>query len=191
MFYNIVRFISGIICRIIYRIEIKGIENVPLEGNLIICANHSNNLDPVILSIAFPRQINWMAKKELFENKGLSYIFQNLGAFPIDRNNADISAIKKALKLLKEQKVLGIFPEGTRVKGLDYNNAKPGTAMIMVKSKAMVQPIYIDGDYKLFKKIKISIGQPINFSDLEVKKYTNENYLEISKDILNNIYSLK
>lgn len=191
MLYDIAKFLLGIVFKLLYKFEVNGIENVPKEGSLIICSNHSNNLDPIVLAVAFPRKINWMAKKELFKNKLIAYLLSEVGAFPVDRNNADLKAIKKALRLLKEDKVLGIFPEGTRVESLNYDNAKPGTAMLMVKSKATVLPIHIDSDYKLFKKIKFTIGSPIDFHDEKSKKYTSEEYLSISKNILKNIYDLK
>lgn len=188
MFYNIVKVIANILLRIPYRIKVQGIENVPIEGKFVLCSNHANNLDPLFVSIVFPRQISWMAKKELFVNKFLSRFLTKLGAFPVDRGDSDISAIKNALRVLKSDGVLGIFPEGTRVKGYDIKNAKPGVALLTIKSKSNVVPVKIETNYKLFSSVKIIIGKPIDFSleDGQTKDYT-----EISKNILSSIYQLQ
>ena len=188
MFYSIIKFLVGVFLRIFYKVRVVGIENVPVSGKLVICSNHASNWDPLFISIVFPRQISWMAKKELFKNRILSSILYKLGAFPVDRGDTDITAIKNALKVLKSDKVLGIFPEGTRVKGFDLNNAKPGVALLTVKSNATVLPIHISSNYRLFNKIKVNIGEPITFSseDVQAKDYT-----KISQQILYSIYDLK
>ncbi len=186
MSYSVARFIVNVVLRIFYRIDVEGLENVPMKGRLAICSNHSNNLDPLMISIIFPRQIYWMAKKELFKNKALGFILKKIGIFPVDRGDSDISAIKNALRILKDEKVLGIFPEGGRVKGFDLNNAKPGIGLLTAKSKSVVLPIYIYSDYKLFNKVKINIGKPIDLS-----KEDSKDYAEISRNILISIYDLK
>ena len=190
-FYNIVKNIVGLFFKIIYRFKVEGKENITKDGKLIICSNHIHNLDPLILSIIYPRQINWMAKKQLFENKILSKILYKLGAFPVDRDEADLSTIKKSLKILKEDNILGIFPEGTRVKEINLNNAKAGVSLISIKSQTPVLPIFIESNYKLFSTIKVYIGEPLDFSDLYGEKLNKEDYLIASQKILKSIYSIK
>ncbi len=186
MFYSVVKSIVNFVFRILFKIDVQGLENVPMEGRLAICANHINNLDPLMLAAIFPRQIFWMAKKELFKNKALAFLLRKLGVFAVDRGGTDISAIKNALRILKSGGVLGIFPEGTRVKGFDINNAKPGIGLLTAKSKSVVLPIFMESNYKLFNKVKIKIGKPIDLSQEESKDYA-----EISKNILISIYDLK
>lgn len=188
MFYSVVRFIVGILLRVFFRVKVSGKENIPIEGRLALCANHHSNWDPLFISIVFPRQISWMGKKELFKNKALAYILNKLGVFPVDRGETDISAIKTALRVLKDGGVLGIFPEGTRVEGYDVENAKPGIALLTVKSKAIVLPIYIGSSYKLFSRVDINIGKSI---DLSAENGQTKDYSEISKNILLSIYELK
>lgn len=190
-FYNIVRGIVKVIFKIIYRIEVIGKENIDNQGKLIVCSNHSHIFDPILLAIIYPEQLHFMAKIELFKNKFLSYIFRKLGAFPISRKETDLSAIKNALRVLKQDKVLGIFPEGTRVTEFDLKNAKPGTALLSVKSKSPILPIYIEGNYKIFSKIRVYIGKPIEFSDYYGKRLNNEEYTLLGEEILKGIYSLK
>lgn len=191
MFYDIVTNIVYVIFSFIFRFKVSGRENIPLEGSLLLCSNHKSNFDPIIISILFPRRISWMAKKEIFNNKILSFIVRRLGAFPVSRKEVDISAVKKSLKILKEDRVLGIFPEGTRVNKLDLNNAKAGVSLLAIRSKSPVLPVYIESNYKLFSKVKIYIGEPLYlYRDIEGKP-TNEEYSEKSKYILTEIYNLK
>ncbi len=191
MFYNVIVKIAYILFSIVFRFKVIGKGNIPLDGKLVVCSNHSNNLDPVVISIFFPRRISWMAKKELFDNKFISFIGRNVGAFPVNRDEVDIGAVKNSLKILKEGRVLGIFPEGTRVKEMNLNNAKSGVSLLAIRSKAPVLPIYVESRYKLFSKVKIHIGKPLYLhKDIEGKP-TPEQYKELSKYILSQIYSLK
>lgn len=157
----------------------------------IICSNHNSNLDPLIIGAYYKRQIYFMAKKELFKNKILSALLYKLEVFPVDRKGLSLTAIKNALRVLKDDKILGIFPEGTRVKDYDSENAKPGIAMIAYKSKSPVLPVYIDADYRFRGKINIYFGEPKDYFN-EVNESGNiKLYNKISKEILNDIYMLK
>lgn len=191
MFYSVIKFLANIIFRILYRVKSYGMENIPKEGKFILCSNHANNLDPVFISMVMPRKISWMAKKELFKYKIISYLVYKLGAFPVDRSQSDISAIKNALRVLKEDKILGIFPEGTRVKKMDLDSAKPGVALLSIKSGAPILPIYIESTYKLFSKINIYIGEPMDITNKDGSKLNQEDYTEKSKLVLKTIYGLK
>lgn len=190
IFYKVVRFLAYLIFSIIFRINVKGSENIPIEGIIVLCSNHISNLDPIILAIAVSRPISFMAKKELFENKVIGKLIHKLGAFPVDRKGADISAIRSSLKVLKKEKILGIFPEGTRVDEMDLSSAKPGISLISIKGKSSVIPVYIHSKYKLFSTVKVIIGKPIYLDDYFDKKLSTEDYKDISKNILKSIYSL-
>ncbi|MCF6465128.1 lysophospholipid acyltransferase family protein [Clostridium sp. Cult2] len=189
-FYKVVRFIANIIFRILFRIDIEGQENIPIEGRAVLCSNHISLLDPIVLAISVPRPISFMAKKELFENKILGKLINKLGAFPVDRKASDISAIRSSLKVLKNERILGIFPEGTRVKKMNLDSAKPGVSLISIKGKSSVIPVYIHSKYKLFSRVVVRIGSPILLDEYFDKKLSTEDYKDISKYILKSIYSL-
>ena len=91
--YQPFKFIAKVIFKLIYRIEIINKENIPKEGRLLLCSNHISVFDPVVLSIILPREIAWMGKKELFENKLMAKLFTNLGVFPVERNETELSTI--------------------------------------------------------------------------------------------------
>lgn len=189
-FYKFVKALLSITLRLFFKIEVIGLENIPKVGKAIVCANHMSLIDPIIIGITLPRKVNFMAKKELFKNKLLKVILLKLGAFPVDRGGNSLSAIKSSLNILKKGEVLGLFPEGTRVKEVNIENAKPGISMISIKGKAPVIPICIDTKYKLFSRIQIRIGEPIQFSEYYDKKLTTEDYSSFSKKVMDIIYNL-
>jgi len=183
MFYKIVVGFFKFLVFIVFDIEVKNAENLnKTEGGLIACGNHISMIDPVILAISSKRQVHFMGKKELFDKKILGYVFRKLGAFPVDRQGVSMSAIKSSLAVLSNDEILGIFPEGTRVKQYDESNAKPGIALIANKAKVNILPFYIQGKYKFRGKIKIIFGEQKDYFEI---------YNEIGKQILTDIYNLK
>lgn len=169
MFYKIIRAILRPIILLLFWPKIKGIENFPTEGKVIIYSNHTSMLDPVVIGTMLPRKVHFMAKEELFRNPILSRIVSNLGAFPVKRETADFGAIKNSLRILKEGGVFGIFPEGTRQKEGEVQNFSHGMASIAHRSKAKIIPIGIEGQYKLFRRLRIRIGE-----ELDMKPYFDQ-----------------
>lgn len=188
MLYKTLQGIFFVIFKALYRTEVIGLEKVPEDERIVICANHKSNLDPILLSSNFKRQIHWMAKKELSSNFFMRWLVDTLGAFFVDRNSADIKAMKTAMRLLKEKEIVGIFPEGTRVKEVDLANSKSGVALIAHRTKSVVVPCYIDGNYKIFRKMRIIFRDPIDLKELP--KQSSEEYEIISRNILSSIYDI-
>ena len=174
MFYRFARCILKIIFKIRYKLVVHGNTNLP-ETPLIICANHINLWDPILLAIIFDRPIRFMAKKELFENKFLGFLLEKFGAFPVDRDNVNIKTIKDAIKLVKDNEVLGIFPEGTRVKTVSEEKIITGVAMIASRAGADVIPVFINSDYKFRSKVEVFVRDKIAISSFD----------DVSKDIRN------
>lgn len=193
MFYKVVVNILRVLVFLVFDLKVHNKENLDnTEGGLIVCGNHISMIDPVILAVSTKRQIHYMGKKELFENKFLAYIFRKLGAFPVDRQGVSLSAIKSSLNVLNKDGVLGIYPEGTRVKsGYDENNAKAGIALIANKAKVKILPVYLEGQYKFRGKINFYIGKEKDYFQNYEGKMNTEKYTEIGKDILKDIYNLK
>lgn len=184
-FYKFIIGIFTVFSRVFYKYEVIGAENVPDDGNIILAANHKSNLDPIFVASAIKnRTVATIGKKELFENKVLASILNKLNVIPIDRDNPGISTIKTILKKLKEGYVVGIFPEGTRIKGNGFGEAKAGLALFAVKGKANVIPISIISNYKLFNKVTIYIDKPISFEEYYKQKLSTEDYERLSSDVL-------
>ena len=191
MFYKIIVSILKFLVFIIFDLKVHNAERInETKGGLIACGNHVSMIDPVILAVSTKRRIHFMGKKELFENKFLSFIFRSLGAFPVDRQGTSLSAIKSSLNVLNEQEVLGIFPEGTRVHEYNEDNAKPGIALIANKAKVNILPFRIKGTYKFRGKIEIFFGEETDYFEGFEGRATTEKYTEIGRQILRDIYKL-
>ena len=159
--------IMRIYCGIVYRIKIEGMENLPKEGNTIICSNHVHMLDSISLVIRFKtkRMTRVMAKEELFKNKIAAWAFRKAGAFPIKRGKGDTEALEVAKDYIKKGDMLLMFPEGTR-NGLDKGlKMKKGAAILALSTNSVIVPIGIKGNYKPFTKVRIRIGKPITLEN--------------------------
>jgi 1-acyl-sn-glycerol-3-phosphate acyltransferase len=151
----------------VYRWRVIGRENIPDGEGLILCCNHISNWDPVLLGCGIDRQVHFMAKEELFRIPVISSLITDFGTFPVKRGAGDRQAIRKSLEIVKEGKVLGIFPEGTRNLSNPgkVGNVLPGAAMIALKAGVRVVPVAIDGPYRPFsRRITIIYGQPIDLT---------------------------
>ncbi len=160
-------FIMRIYCGIVYRIKIEGMENLPKEGNTIICSNHVHMLDSISLVIRFKtkRMTRVMAKEELFKNKIAAWAFRKAGAFPIKRGKGDTEALEVAKDYINKGDMLLMFPEGTR-NGLDKGlKMKKGAAILALSTNSVIVPIGIKGNYKPFTKVRIRIGKPITLEN--------------------------
>ena len=175
--YYVAIFLVKIWYAIMFKVEIIGKENIPETGNGVICSNHYSNYDPVSTAIYLDRLPHYIAKKELFKNKLFSWVLDQLGVFPIDRKvSMDMKAVKTAIKLLKEGKIVGIFAEGRRVKAGEDVAAKAGVALFAMKGNAPVIPCAISGTYKFRSKLTIRYGEPLTLDEFRDKKLTTENF---------------
>ncbi|HAE43638.1 MAG TPA: 1-acyl-sn-glycerol-3-phosphate acyltransferase [Clostridiales bacterium] len=193
MFYKIVRAIVFVILNILFRIKVHYKDNTRInEGEpLVLCANHSSWFDPFVVAITFKDEISYIAKKELFENSFLKFLLTKIKVFPVDREGNSLSALKNSLRILKDNNTLGIFPEGTRVKGFSESSVKGGIGMLVIRSKATVLPVYIDSKYRLFGRIDIYYGEKYDYNHLDKSTLDSKQYTDISIDIMKRIYNLK
>lgn len=140
-YYNLVLFATGLPMWFGGGLRVEGREHVPLSGPVIVAGNHFTNLDPFVIAHALPkgRRIQYMAKKELFANPVLGYIIRSGGSFPVDRQGNDVGAIRTALRVLQQEGMLGIFPQGTR----GGSTLQGGAAMLALKTKSPIVPASI------------------------------------------------
>lgn len=165
--YGFCEIIFPWIFKIWLRWEVFGRENIPVEGPVVIAANHLSLLDPPVLGAAATRKVHFMAKSELFKPAWFGALIRKLGAFPVRRGAMDRDAIKTGLTILKENKVLAVFPEGTRSKTGELGRAGGGAFMMAVKCKAKIVPAYIYGtDLKRhpgWPKVRVIFGKPMEY----------------------------
>ncbi|MFP5452843.1 MULTISPECIES: lysophospholipid acyltransferase family protein [Parvimonas] len=188
--YRFLVSIVSVLVKLIYRVKINGIENLKDDQPFIISANHIHIFDPVILATLTKRQIFFLSKKELFEKKLFAKFFGKLGVIPIDRDNTDIKAIKSCFRVIRAGNILGIFPEGTRVKTVDINNMKKGVALIALKNKVNILPIHIEGTYRIFSKITVDIYPMIEINNFENME-DSEAIDKLTEELFNQIYQVK
>ena len=168
MFYRIIKALGVFYAKVFYFLKTTGRENTQMEGAFIIAPNHMSMHDVIFVSASMQRQIYYMAKSELFKNRLLGWLIRKLGGFPVQRGKQDITAIKTSLQILKRGDVLGIFPEGTRVKQGENVRAKTGVALFAYKTKRPVVPVGIstkDQKRRLFRRVYVNFGTPITFEE--------------------------
>lgn len=193
MFYKILRVVGRFFFYIfVGKTKVVGKENMKLiDGQpAIICANHKSNWDPIILADAFPRQIHFMAKKELFKNPVLAKILIWAGTFPVERDSNAFTAIRNAMKVLKSGKLLGIFPEGKRSNDGYVHEFKDGMPLIAYKMKAVVLPVGITNRVGLWKRPVVSVGKPVDFTEYFNKKADAQLFTQMSKIVHSEVSKL-
>lgn len=145
MLYAILKPLTLLAMRMLFRLRGRGQEHVPAAGPVLLVANHSSVLDPPLVGSVTPRPLSFLAKAELFEIPLFGALIRRLNARPVRREGADPAALRLGLKILEAGGVLLVFPEGTRGDESTLRPAKPGAGMLAVLSGAPVVPVYIEG----------------------------------------------
>jgi 1-acyl-sn-glycerol-3-phosphate acyltransferase len=187
MVYYLGRAFCIFILYFLRRWKVYGRENIPAEGGLIVVSNHVSYWDPVVVGSALTRKVFFMAKAELFTIPLLGRFIACCGAFPVYRKGSDTSAIKKALLLLRQKQVVGIFPEGTRSHSDKLLSPHVGVAMLALRSNAPVLPVAVLGTKGIFGKVRVFIGKPVKFTDTGKGK---DSYHKVSAAVMREIAGL-
>ncbi len=194
LLYIFGRLFFKVYLNVFYRPYVSGIENVPGRKPFIICSNHVHLMDPMMIAIFVPAhyRIHYMAKNEVFRNAVFSFLLKKVGAFPVNRKEADYAAIKKAFQLLNDGQIIGLFPEGSRSRSGCLQRAYHGAALIAVRSGTPILPAAIVGPYRLFKPVRMSFGPPFILPPLvyNTKEEKKEKLEEMSFIIMDNIRRL-
>lgn len=156
-FYYLASYVVRNYARLFRGLRVEGVELIPPDRGrgLIIAGNHISSADPPLIGSIVPREIHFMAKRELFEKQPMKWVAEHLMAFPIDRNKGDTKGIKEALRLLKSGLAIGIFPQGTRNAG--DAAALDGAAFLAQRAGVPLQPVAI---YEERGKLRIRFGEP-------------------------------
>ena len=166
--HTLAAIVLWVLFKIVFFMKFEGRENIEKGKNVVLMGNHQCMLDPICLALCVPdREIHFMGKKELWNNKLLGWLFTKVHGFPVDRGNVDMAAIRTAMGILKEGNTLGIFPEGTRSKVGHMLPLLGGASMLAFKSGCDVVPVYIDGNYKPFRRITVRVGKPISMEEIK------------------------
>lgn len=173
--YPLGKFLISTVCYPLYRIKVIGKENFPKEGGVLLCTNHIDNLDPPVVGITCPRTVHFMAKEELFSKPILKTLLPQVQSYPVKRGMSDRNAFRQTIKLLKDGKVVGLFPEGTRSKTGEIGKGLAGAGFFALKGgDAKVIPCAIVGPYKAFSQLKVVYGEPIDMTPYRERKASAE-----------------
>lgn len=169
LLYRVLRPLITLLFKFIYRPKIIGASNISKSGGIILAGNHNHNMDAAFLISSTKRNIHFLAKIELF--KGLKkHFFNNMGLIPVDRSKKNHKSLEIAYEYLKNNKVIGVFPEGTFGKGkiLPF---KMGAVKMAYETNSEIIPFAITGDFKIFSKnLKIVFGSPIKIESNDLEK---------------------
>ena len=191
-FYNFVWSLMKPIYAVFYPRKVYGLENLPAEGGFILCVNHFSNHDPLYVATCIPRDkhLHFLAKKELFDNKFVRPLVAGLEAIPVDRGHADLSAVRTAMKVVKDGHALGIFPQGTRSKDNSPTPMLNGASLFAMRGGAPVIPTYVDGPYRLFRRTAVRFGKPIDM-DAFGKRCDSATLAQVTRQIESAIWGLR
>ncbi len=183
------------------RLRIRGAEHIPDTGGVLFASNHASFLDPPVVGVGYRgRPIHFMARDTLWNSKFGTWWMSKVGCIPVSRGTGDMRALKTTIKMLKEGKAVSMFPEGTRTKDGELQEAKGGIGFIIEKSGCVVVPAYIDGTYKahpkgtkLIKPCKVTItyGKPITQEDFQALGSGRKAYDAHAALIMQRIANLK
>lgn len=187
MIYSLIKHILKLYYKLIYFASAEGTENIPAEGGALLCGNHQQFNDPLVMLSFIKRQPKFLCKAELFK-PGIGWFFRKFGCVPVDRSKGDLKALRLCLKLLKEQNLLMLFPEGTRY-CQHLEDVKPGAIMFAIKSQVPVVPVSISR-LKPFGRTKVIFGKPIYYDEYYDKKLTDEDYKKLVAELMYKIFSL-
>lgn len=189
-YYRLIYAVVWPFFNMLYPVKAVGRENIP-EGAALICPNHTSAIDPLFVVFAFQRKhiMRVMSKKEVMSWPVIGWLLKKAGVFGVDRGAADITAVKTALRHLKEGRKLLLFPEGTRVAEGESVEAKTGAAMFSTRAGVPIVPVYITGKKRLFRRNLVVIGQPYQ-PQVAGRKGTSEEYHAIADDLMERIRAL-
>jgi 1-acyl-sn-glycerol-3-phosphate acyltransferase len=202
MLYRISQAVGQTIGKLYFRVRVVGLENIPNEGACILVANHSSFLDPFMLGSFMPRVVHFLTYDVYYSFWLFRWYCQRVYCIPVRKDGSDTASLKKALRVLKDGEILGIFPEGVRSFTGEIGPAEPGTALIVLKANVPVLPVAIQGAYQALPRgailpkprpITLTVGAPFRIEeqfDLHALHEKNILYQRVMDRIMTTIAEL-
>lgn len=180
-FYKSARALAGPVLRAVLRAEVRGAENVPATGPVIIASNHLSFFDSIVLPVVAPRPITFLAKAEYFTGRGLvgawnRAFFTAAGTIPVDRDEATAAAgsLDIALQVLARDGAFGIYPEGTRSRDGRLYRGRTGLGHLVLSCGAPVVPVALSGTDRIQPvgsrfirpaRVRVEFGAPLRLRE--------------------------
>ncbi len=198
--YGFCHYVLNCVQGALFRGEIAGLENLPADGGFLLASNHASHLDPPFVGAVLPHQLAFFARKSLWKPGLASWWLDSVGAIPVERDSADLAAIKRVIATLRDGRPIVLFPEGTRSPDGTLQPAKAGVGMIVCKTRVPVVPCRIFNSHIALNRhgglrpgtpIHIVYGRPLYPEDYDVKSDGKERYQRASERIMAAIAALE
>ena len=199
--YGFFHYGMGVLCDIHFRIAGSGIEHIPRRGGFIIAANHASLLDPPIVGAQVHRQLAAFARKTLWKRGVASWWLDVVGVIPVDRDGgSDVAAIRRVLQVLKREKGIILFPEGTRTPTGQLQRPKAGVGLMACRTGVPVVPARVFGSFeacgrngplRLRTPVSVVFGRPLLAADYDDQSEGKERYQHASERIMSAIAALE
>jgi len=193
MLRKFARVLFIILNKILFRFEVVNKDKLPLNGPAILIANHQHIFDISVIHCSSKPWVYWVAKKELVDTPVLGYFVKKMGVLPVDRKKNDLSVAKSIYEKINAKEVIGIFPQGTRMKSMeDISKIVPKTGAVhfALKTKVPVIPIGISPSFKFFSKVRVVVGEPIDFDNVPEDTQGNDRIMKMTIHMMKEIYKL-
>ncbi len=191
--YEAVRVLVFAVFHIFLRLRTYRETPFPEKGGVVLCCKHISVLDPIIIGALIPRKVRYMAKAEVFRTPVIRSLARYFGAFPVNRGKHDLAAMKTALTILKDGEVLGIFPEGTRIRSNELSEGKAGAVTMAYRTGCPIVPVGMyakNHRIRLFSRVRVRIGKPLSAAELGVLTGSPEEVQEALKTLMTRLKEL-
>lgn len=199
-FFGFFHSLARIIYLMWFRGEVAGLENFPTDGPFLIASNHASYLDPPFVGSQVPRQMRFFARRSLWDNRAAAWWLDQVETIPVERATGDVGAIKRVLQALHEDRVIVLFPEGTRSLDGRLQKPKAGVGMMACKSGVPVVPCRVYGSFAAFSKgssiphfgtpITVVFGPPISAREYDDPGAGKARYETAAQRIMDRIAAL-
>ncbi|MCU0269575.1 MAG: 1-acyl-sn-glycerol-3-phosphate acyltransferase [Acidimicrobiales bacterium] len=173
-YFDVAKAVLGPVFHFLWRVEVEGLENVPVTGPAIIAPNHVSVLDSFFVPLALPRRITYVGKAEYMDSWKTKYLFPAMGMIPIDRAGGDASkgALDAAAGVLGRGELFGIYPEGTRSRSGKLHKGHTGVARLALRCRCPIVPVGLQGTVEVmppdarlpevFRHVRVRFGRPVD-----------------------------
>ena len=191
--YTLARIIFGFLFHTIFPLRFHNAQIVEeMQPPYIIMANHRSFADPMALAIKVKRyEIRFIGKRELAHGRLKSWLFSGLHMILVSRHATDMAAMRQCMQTLKEGHILGIFPEGTRHQPEMMQEVESGTAIIALRARVPLLPVYIGGKIRPFHITHIYYGKPMELDDLYAQGVNNDTAHQLCQRIHDVFYAMR
>ena len=192
--------VARLIVKVAYQWDCAGSENIPREGGVILAMNHQSFLDPPLAAVACPRDdIVFLAKSEIMKWPILGSLFPQLHVIPVDQQNADRTALRHLINIVRTGHVAIIFPEGGRTPDGQFQPAQPGLGFVVGKTLCPVVPMRVWGAYEAYPMggrprlhpISLRVGKPLRFTKADFDSGDRADYQRCADRVLSAIKALE